>query len=249
MKNILLVVPHPDDEIVGLFTIIKRILRKEKIFIFFLTNGVIDKKSLWFWERKTHEEKIKIRISEMKKSLNTLGIKKYFLQNISTRMLKENIEITFEKISEIKKKYKIDTIFCPAYEGGHQDHDVANFICSRFKNKCKVYEFAEYNFFDNRIRSNNFFIPSKKDNIIFLTNTEKERKKRTLEIYKSESSNLNYISFEKESYRELYEYDYKLPPHRGTLFYRRFSFFSWHPKVDSDKPKQICKILINSKIF
>ena len=102
----------------------------------------------------------------MKKSLNTLGIKKYFLQNISTRMLKENIEITFEKISEIKKKYKIDTIFCPAYEGGHQDHDVANFICSRFKNKCKVYEFAEYNFFDNRIRSNNFFIPSKKDNII-----------------------------------------------------------------------------------
>ncbi|MEC8265406.1 MAG: PIG-L family deacetylase [Pseudomonadota bacterium] len=249
MKNILLVVPHPDDEIVGLFTIIKRILRKEKIFIFFLTNGVIDKKSLWFWERKTHEEKIKIRISEMKKSLNTLGIKKYFLQNISTRMLKENIEITFEKISEIKKKYKIDTIFCPAYEGGHQDHDVANFICSRFKNKCKVYEFAEYNFFDNRIRSNNFFIPSKKDNIIFLTNTEKKEKKRTLEIYKSESSNLNYISFEKESYRELYEYDYKLPPHRGTLFYRRFSFFSWHPKVDSDKPKQICKILINSKIF
>ena len=103
MKNILLVVPHPDDEIVGLFTIIKRILRKEK-YIFFLTNGVIDKKSLWFWERKTHEEKIKIRISEMKKSLNTLGIKKYFLQNISTRMLKENIEITFEKISEIKKK-------------------------------------------------------------------------------------------------------------------------------------------------
>ena len=142
-----------------------------------MTNGVIDKKSLWFWERKTHEEKIKIRISEMKKSLNTLGIKKYFLQNISTRMLKENIEITFEKISEIKKKYKIDTIFCPAYEGGHQDHDVANFICSRFKNKCKVYEFAEYNFFDNRIRSNNFFIPSKKDNIIFLTNTEKKEKR------------------------------------------------------------------------
>ena len=149
-----------------------------------MTNGVIDKKSLWFWERKTHEEKIKIRISEMKKSLNTLGIKKYFLQNISTRMLKENIEITFEKISEIKKKYKIDTIFCPAYEGGHQDHDVANFICSRFKNKCKVYEFAEYNFFDNRIRSNNFFIPSKKDNIIFLTNTEKKEKEnfRNLQV-------------------------------------------------------------------
>ena len=76
-----------------------------------MTNGVIDKKSLWFWERKTHEEKIKIRISEMKKSLNTLGIKKYFLQNISTRMLKENIEITFEKISEIKKNIRLIQFF------------------------------------------------------------------------------------------------------------------------------------------
>ena len=82
----------------------------------------------------------------MKQSINFFGIKDFYLQNIPTRSLKENIEKTYNKILKIKKNHKIDTIFCPAYEGGHQDHDVANFICSRLKRNCKIYEFAEYNF-------------------------------------------------------------------------------------------------------
>ena len=35
MKNVLLIAPHPDDEIVGAHTIIKRIFNKKKIVIFF----------------------------------------------------------------------------------------------------------------------------------------------------------------------------------------------------------------------
>ena len=249
MKNVLLIAPHPDDEIVGLYLVIKKILKEKKIIIFFLTNGVIDKKSLWFWDRKYHKNKVKIRIKEMKNSMDFLGIKKYYLQDISTRFLKENIEKTFKKIKKIKKEHKIDTIFCPAYEGGHQDHDVANFICSRFKKKCMVYEFAEYNFFENKINNNYFFYSTDKDKVIFLTRSEKKEKEKFLKIYKSESKNLNYVSLEKESYRELFDYDYSSPPHKGTLFYRRFSFFGWHPKVDSDHPNQICKKICESKIF
>ena len=75
----------------------------------------------------------------MKKSLKLLGIKKFFKQDIPTRKLKENIERTFEKINLLVKDHKIDTIFCPAYEGGHQDHDVSNFICSRLRNSALKY--------------------------------------------------------------------------------------------------------------
>ena len=70
-----------------------------------------------------------------------------------------------------------------------------------------------------------------------------------LNIYLSESNNLNYISLKQESYRKLINYDYMKPPHRGTLFYRRFSFFGWHPRVDSDSPELICKCISESKIF
>ena len=249
MKNILLIAPHPDDEIAGAFMIIKKILKHKKIIVFFLTNGVIDQNSLWFWQRGFHEEKIKKRKKEMKESMKSLGIKKFYIQNIYTRSLKDNIVKTYNKILKLKKKYKIDTIFCPAYEGGHQDHDVANFICSRLVNICKIYEFAEYNYYKKKIHSNHFFSPSKNDNIIYLTDKDKREKKTFLNIYESEKQNLNYLSLEKESYRELLKYDYKLPPHEGKLFYRRFSFFSWHPRVDSDHPREICKKISESKIF
>ena len=104
MKNVLLIAPHPDDEIVGSYLVIKKILKQKKIVIFFLTNGVIDKQSLWFWERKNHKNKVKIRKKEMKDSMNFLGIKNFYIQDISTRSLKENIDKTFKEIVRIKKK-------------------------------------------------------------------------------------------------------------------------------------------------
>ena len=63
-------------------------------------------------------------------------------------LMQENINETIKKISEIIKTYKITTLLAPAYEGGHQDHDVANFIASRFRNCINVLEFSEYNYFN-----------------------------------------------------------------------------------------------------
>ena len=58
MKNILFVAAHPDDELVGATFIIKRLLQKN-LFIFFLTNGVISKEEMWFWNKKKYKEKKK----------------------------------------------------------------------------------------------------------------------------------------------------------------------------------------------
>ena len=71
-------------------------------------------------------------------------------------------------------------IFCPAY-GGHQDHDVANFICSRLKKNCMIYEFAEYNYFEKLIIII-FSISTEKDKVIFLTSSEKRKRKASKNI-------------------------------------------------------------------
>ena len=249
MNNILFIVPHPDDEVVGASIIIKRILKQKNLFVFFLTNGIISKNQQWFWERQGYENKVKKRNKEMKSVIGQMSFKNFYLQNIPTRSLKNNIEKTYKKIIKIGELHKIDTIFCPTYEGGHQDHDIANFICSRLKEYFDIYEFAEYNFFQNKINSNRFIKPHKKDIIIQLTDEEKKFKRKMLNIYLSESKNLNYISLKHESYRKLTNYNYLKPPHKGTLFYRRFSFFDWHPRVDSDTPELICKSISESKIF
>ena len=132
MKNILFIIPHPDDEIVGSCCIIKRyISNKKNIFLFFVTNGVISSSSSWFWNKKKVENMIDIRKKEMKLSVKKLGVKTIYFQNISTRTLKDKILTTYDKIRKIIISQKIDALFCPAYEGGHQDHDVSNFICSK----------------------------------------------------------------------------------------------------------------------
>jgi Uncharacterized proteins, LmbE homologs len=114
MKNILFIAPHPDDELVGATFIIKKILLKKNLIIFFPTNGVLSKDEMWFWDKEKYKEKKKIRNEEMKKSLMILGVKKFFKQDIPTRKLKENIEKTFKKINLLVKNHKIDTIFCPS---------------------------------------------------------------------------------------------------------------------------------------
>ncbi len=250
MNKILFLIPHPDDEIVGACKIIKNFQnKKKKIFILFLTNGVIDKNTMWSWDRKKYDHSLNTRLNEMRKSMNELGVKDYFVQNIPSRNLKNNISTTFKKIKKIIEKNLIDTIFCPSYEGGHQDHDVANFICSRLKNLCKTFEFAEYNYFGKKINSNSFFDNCKKTEILKLNENDKKFKKKCLRIYKSEKKNLNYVSIANEVYRELPEHDYKKPPHIGILFYRRFSLFSWHPRVDQNTPEEVCQKIMQSEIF
>ena len=149
---------------------------------------------MWFWDKKKYKEKKKLRNEEMKKSLKVLGVKKFFKQDNPTRKLKENIETTFRKINLLIKDHKIDTLFCPAYEGGHQDLDVSNFICSRLRKSSKVYEYAEYNFSKGQINCNEFINPTKNEVIIKHSENEKKEKIKLLEIYNSEKNNLDYLN-------------------------------------------------------
>ena len=66
MNKILFLIPHPDDEIVGSCKIIKNFQnKKKKIFILFLTNGVIDKNTMWSWDRKKYDHSLNTRLNEM----------------------------------------------------------------------------------------------------------------------------------------------------------------------------------------
>ena len=51
------------------------------------------------------------RKKEMKESMKSLGIKKFYLQNIYTRSLKDNIVKTYNKILKLKKNIKLIQFF------------------------------------------------------------------------------------------------------------------------------------------
>ena len=92
---------------VGLSTKIRELIREGNfVYIFFLTNGVISKNSRWFWEKKNYKFLLNKRIKELKESMKFFKVKKYKVQQINSRMVKDNLLKTFNSIKNIIKKYK-----------------------------------------------------------------------------------------------------------------------------------------------
>ena len=110
MKKVLFVIPHPDDEIVGSCILIKDFLKKKKVYIVFLTNGVISPNMNWFWNRKNYKKEVSIRYQEMLKSLANLDVNDFFLQDIPTRTLKSNIDKSYIYLKLDSKYNLIDLI-------------------------------------------------------------------------------------------------------------------------------------------
>ena len=249
MKNVLFVIPHPDDEIVGSCILIKNFLRKQKVTLVFVTNGVVSPNMNWFWKRKSYKKDVSSSSFYSNFCAIYLSVNDFYLQDIPTRHLKSNIDKSYSFLKGIILEKNIDTVFCPAYEGGHQDHDITNFIASKFQAYCKVFEFPEYNFHGQVINTNTFFETNGSEIVLDLDNEQRLFKTKCMNIFQSEKKNLKYIKLKQECFRPLVSYDYSSPPHEGVVFYRKYSLFSWHPRVDENSPIEICDEIKNSEIF
>lgn len=137
MKRILVLAAHPDDEIIGCFGVIKKAIdAKDDIRVVYVTDGA---------SRVEPRKKAKLRIKAVKECWNDLGLKNLTFMNFavdSTTDVKI-VKKIYAKLKAIYKKYKPTEVYVPAFEGGHFDHDVLNFLASKFKVKTR--EFQLYN--------------------------------------------------------------------------------------------------------
>jgi len=243
-QRILVLIPHPDDEAVGCTAAIGKARQQgARVFGALLTNGVPAPEMLWPWQRKSHIQRVRRRRLEARRAADVLGLEIESSQEIPTRTLKSALGGTHDLIQRLIRHLKIDMLWTPAYEGGHQDHDVTNFLASTFRSTLPVWEFSEYNSADGRARSQEFFSPNGNEKTIVLTHEEQRRKRAILSLYLSERANLSHIWTEKEVFRPLAEYDYAKPPHSGKLFYQRFQWVPFHPRVDMVKPEAVCRAI------
>ena len=131
-------------------------------------------------------------------------------------------------------------VWVPAWEGGHQDHDVANFLAARLTGTLPVTEFAEYNFAGGAVRSHSFPAAQGNEQVLRLTPDEIAAKRRLLALYRSERGNLRHIRLEIETLRPMPRHDYAAPPHPGTLFRERFHWVPLrHPQIDFESSAAI----------
>jgi LmbE family N-acetylglucosaminyl deacetylase len=239
-RRVLLLVPHPDDEVVGCAVAIRRARAMgTRIFAVYLTTGVPPARAAWPWRRAGYDERVKRRRREALAAAAELGIEPLAFSDCSSRELKAHLAETHPRIAGHLRAVAADQIWTPAYEGGHQDHDVTNFVASLFRRGISVLEFSEYNA-ARGARCNHFPSETGRETILRLDGLEAAWKRKLIAHYRSERANLGHIRCVREVLRPLALHDYGQPPHTGRLFYERFQWIPFrHPRVDFTSPAKV----------
>ncbi len=244
-RHILLLVPHPDDELVACFATIRRAQAEgSKIYALYLTHGCIARDVRWPWDRKKHDGHVARRRNEAEQAAKRLNLIPVGWSGRAARSLRQHMPTLNTEIRQAMTEHHIDQIWAPAYEGGNPDHDVLNAIVSTLTENVSVLEFAEYNFAGGRAHSQEFPKNNGLETRIRLSPAEQKEKKQALELYVSEQCNLGYVKTESECFRPIAKYDYSQPPHQGTLWYARFRWVPFrHPRVDFTDPEEVCQAM------
>ena len=242
MRRILVLAPHPDDEVVGCAVALRRALAEgAHARVLFLTTGVPARDVLWPWQRQRYDAMVGRRQEEATAASRALGAEIAGFEAWPTRTLKDHLAATEQRIR--RAAAEASEVWVPAWEGAHQDHDVANWIASRLS--LPVVEFAEYGFAGGVVRSNEF---AEGGGELRLTPEEAAWKRGLLALYASERGNLRHIRVEQEALRPLARHDYTRPPHEGKLFYQRFQWVPFrHPRVDFTRPEEVCRALAKAE--
>jgi LmbE family N-acetylglucosaminyl deacetylase len=243
-SRILMIAPHPDDELAGCCAAIGRAREQgAAVWLAFLTTGIPAPERFWPWQRAGHPSRIERRRAEARQVAAELGAEIAHFSDVASRKLKDDLQGARELVGRLCAECKADTLWVPAYEGGHPDHDVASFMASTLRGGVPVWEFSEYNYSGGRVHSNEFVCMTGEEIELHLSAEEQRRKKALLEMYASEQGNLSYLRTEREAFRPRAAYDYSRPPHPGTLFYRRYGWAAFHPRVNEVRPEEVLQAI------
>ncbi|MCB1741175.1 MAG: PIG-L family deacetylase [Gammaproteobacteria bacterium] len=245
-RRILVLVPHPDDEVVGVCAAIGRAIRDgATVDLAVLSNGVPAREILWPWQRRHHQTLVARRWRECEHVSTAMRTRIALRQDIPTRTLRLHLHSTRAALDELIERLAPDRLWAPAYEGAHQDHDSAAWLASTFVDRLPVFEFAEYSFAGGRRWSNAFFDADRHraQELLDLSAAEAADKRRLLACYASERKNLHMARLHQEVLRVQPAHDFSRPPHPGKTWYQRFQWVPRHPRVDYTLPEQVCEAI------
>ncbi len=243
-RGILILVPHPDDEVVGAALAIRRArARGAAVVAIDLTHGRPPRETAWRWARGAgYDRLVSARRAEAQRVASELGMVRIADTGIAARHLRFHLAAAHRRVLEAIGAHAIDTIWVPAYEGAHSDHDCANALAASLARAGSgapaAWEFAEYNRAGGRLLANEFPRANGTEQWIEAADAAEVRwKDDLLAHYGSERANLARAGarghVRRECFRPLPAHDYGAPPHAGLLFYERYWWVPFrHPRLD-----------------
>src|SRR5262245_60793810 len=118
--NILVIAPHPDDEVIGCGgSLIKCARRGDRVVAIFLTSGELGLKHL------PAKEAWQIREAEAKKCTKILGISAIHFLRLPDWMANEHVKEGGAQLLPILRQEQPEIIYLPHPQESHPDHQAA----------------------------------------------------------------------------------------------------------------------------
>lgn len=122
-SRVLVLAPHPDDEIIGCGGALLRHVKKgAKIKVLYMTDGRHGRLS-----SVSEEDTIEIRQTEAKAANETLGVRELEFWEYIDDYLEMNDE-SVDRLLELLNDYKPDLVYVPYFLDEHKDHWSTNYI-------------------------------------------------------------------------------------------------------------------------
>ncbi len=222
MSGLLLVVAHPDDEIIGAGIRLARLPEAERriAVVLYVTDGAPRS----FPDR---EEYARARRSEREAALAIAGVTPLQCRDLGYVDQEAYLHLPqlTKRITDIIDEIRPAIVLTHPYEGGHPDHDSCAFACRMAvegmpHGRPSFEEFACYHGGPEGFTPQQF-LPgyARPVRTLVLNSQERERKQRMYDCHRTQQRVLRSFGAVDEKLRRSPDYDFVKSPHVGTLHY------------------------------
>jgi LmbE family N-acetylglucosaminyl deacetylase len=212
----LLVVAHPDDEVIGCGLLLQRL---PQATLAFMTDGAPADQYFWgtFGSRTAYAN---VRSQETDRALGGLKKVKVLRFGVRDQQLMFHLQAALEWLAKIVATEKPHTIVTHAYEGGHPDHDCCSFLSAQLAASfgARIWEMPLYSRDGGKLVRQHLPKGSKAV-CVSASDEEVQRKWEMVQAYQSQEEFLQGFDLSTERYVAEPQHDYARPPHAGKLNY------------------------------
>jgi LmbE family N-acetylglucosaminyl deacetylase len=228
----LVVVAHPDDEVLGAGIWMHR-QNAENVYIVHLTDGsprdLKDAARLGFPTRQAYAS---ARRQELFQALKLLEIDaSHCIEcGVADQEAFLNLPAIIERLASLVHELRPHRVLTHAYEGGHPDHDAASLAVAMLRKRFPYLSHLEFPLYhsgnDGRMITGQFLAgqDSSGQQVLRLTRNERNLKSAMLACFQTQQGILSCFGLERERFRSAPAYDFTLPPHPGPLLYERWGW-------------------------
>ena len=229
-SRLMIVAAHPDDETIGLGA---QLCRFADALLIHVTDGAPrdgqDARSHGF---ATHADYAAARRGEFAEALmvgEAAGLRAATLGVPDKKAFLDLVGLSRELAERLRRERPV-AVLTHAYEGGHPDHDAAAFavhaVCRELsaEERPAIIEMPLYHARDGHMVTNRFLPAPSRELTVRLGEADRRRKRRMVNCFCTQRELLCRFELDPERFRPAPAYDFRAPPHSGTLLYEVFGW-------------------------